>query len=147
MVSKICVIGFSFLLAFIFIACSSSTKFAKDNQDNVNDGSDVSSRNIFAIQNGKASYYAAEFNGRKTANGEIYDMNDLTAAHPNFPFNTVVRVTNLSNNKSVQLRINDRMPDFKNRIIDISYAAAKKIGMIQAGVQNVKVEVLKWGDR
>jgi len=143
---RIYIPGIIFLFTLIFSACSSSTRYANDNKDNKDSRNYSSNRKILGIQNGQASYYSAEFNGRKTASGEIYDMNKMTAAHPNFPFNTIVRVINLSNNKSVELRINDRMPDFKNRIIDISYSAAKKIGMIQAGVQNVKVEVLKWGD-
>ena len=98
-----------------------------------------------STETGTASYYSDEFDGRKTANGEIYDMNELTAAHPSYPFNTLVRVTNVMNGKSVEVRINDRMPQFKNRIIDLSLAAAKKIDMIKAGIQEVKVEVLKWG--
>lgn len=138
--------GIILLATLIFSACSSSSRYAIDNKDNEDNRNSSSNRKILAIQNGKASYYASEFNGRKTANGEIYDMNKLTAAHPSFPFNTIVRVINLSNNNSVELRINDRMPDLKKRIIDVSFSAAKKLGMIQAGVQNVKVEVLKWGD-
>ncbi len=90
-------------------------------------------------------YYADEFNGRNTANGEVYDMNDFTAAHPFYPFNTIVKVINISNGKSVEVRINDRMPNFKERIIDLSLVAAKKIDMINAGIQDVKIEVLKWG--
>ena len=72
-------------------------------------------------------------------------MNDLTAAHPSYPFNTMVKVTNLKNGKTVEVRINDRMPQFKNRIIDLSLAAAKKIEMINAGIQEVKIEVISWG--
>lgn len=139
--------GIIFLIALIFYSCSSSSRYAVDNRENEKNRNIRSSRKILAIQNGQASYYASEFDGKKTASGEIYDMNKLTAAHPTFPFGTIVRVINLSNNNSIELLVNDRMPDFKNRIIDISYAAAKKIGMIQAGVQNVKVEVLKWGDK
>ncbi|HEX9252007.1 MAG TPA: septal ring lytic transglycosylase RlpA family protein, partial [Ignavibacteriaceae bacterium] len=103
-------------------------------------------RNFLDVGTGTASFYADEFNGKKTANGEVYNMNDLTAAHPSYPFNTLVKVTNLSNNKSVEVRINDRMPDFKGRVIDLSYAAAKKIEMINAGIQEVKLEVIKWGN-
>lgn len=72
-------------------------------------------------------------------------MNSLTAAHPTYPFNTLVKVTNLSNQKSVEVRINDRMPQFKGRILDLSLAAANKIEMVNAGIQEVKVEVLEWG--
>ncbi|GAB4298147.1 MAG: hypothetical protein Kow0098_23150 [Ignavibacteriaceae bacterium] len=98
------------------------------------------------IVTGVASFYAEEFNGRKTASGELYDMNDLTAAHINYPFNTIVRVTNLKNNLSVEVRINDRMPNFKGRIIDLSLGAAKRIDMVDDGLAQVKIEVLKWGN-
>lgn len=91
-------------------------------------------------QTGKASYYASKFHGRQTANGERFNMHDLTAAHKTLPFNTKVRVTNLKNNKSVVVRINDRGPYAKGRIIDLSKAAAKKIDMIADGVATVKVE-------
>jgi rare lipoprotein A len=90
-----------------------------------------------------ASYYGTEFDGRTTANGERYDMHDLTAAHETLPFNTRVRVTNLSNNLSVVVRINDRGPFTKRRIIDLSYAAAEKIGLIEAGTTKVEIDVLK----
>lgn len=91
---------------------------------------------------GKASYYYGRWIGRKTANGEIYRASDVTAAHKTLPFNTRVRVTNLKNNKSVVVRINNRGPYIKGRIIDLSLAAAKQIQMTKAGVVPVKVEVL-----
>lgn len=95
------------------------------------------------FQVGMASYYAHKFHGRKTANGEIFNMNEMTAAHPTLPFNTMVRVTNLSNRVSVVVRINDRGPFAKKRIIDLSRAAAKKLGIIQSGVGKVGLEILK----
>lgn len=91
---------------------------------------------------GKASYYYGRWIGRKTANGEIYRASDVTAAHKTLPFNTRVRVTNLKNNKSVIVRINNRGPYIKGRIIDLSLTAAKQIQMTKAGVVPVKVEVL-----
>lgn len=93
-------------------------------------------------QTGVASYYGKEFHGRKTACGEKYCMDSMTAAHKTLPFNTWVKVTNLSNNKSVIVRINDRGPYSHKRIIDLSYGAAKDIGMIQSGVARVKIEVI-----
>lgn len=90
---------------------------------------------------GKASYYANKFHGRKTASGEIYDKTKFTAAHKNLPFGTKIKVTNLSNNKTIVVRINDRGPFVKNRIIDVSYAAAKKIDMIKEGVIKIKIVV------
>jgi rare lipoprotein A len=94
---------------------------------------------------GIASYYADEFNGLTTANGETYDMNALTAAHRTLPFNTRVRVTNLENGKSVVVRINDRGPFKGDRVIDLSLAAAKAIGMIQQGTAPVTIDVVGSG--
>ncbi len=99
------------------------------------------------VQYGYASYYGPKFHGRRTASGEIFNMYAYTAAHRYLPFGTIVRVTNLENGKSVIVRINDRGPFKAGRIIDLSYAAAKKIGMIKKGVVKVKIEVLKWGKR
>jgi rare lipoprotein A len=95
------------------------------------------------IQYGKASYYGEEFHGRKTASGEIFNKWNYTCAHKKLPFNTKVKVTNLKNKKSVIVRVNDRGPFVAGRIIDLSYAAAKKIGMVKDGVVKVKIEALK----
>lgn len=89
---------------------------------------------------GHASYYASKFDGRKTANGEIFSNKKLTAAHLTLPFGTLVRVTNLKNNRSVVVRINDRGPYIKSRIIDLSRAAADSLDIIHAGWAMVKVE-------
>jgi rare lipoprotein A len=90
---------------------------------------------------GMASYYANKYNGRKTASGERYRSKKFTAAHKTLPFGTVVKVTNLKNGKSVIVKINDRGPYSKGRIIDLSKAAAKQIDMINDGVVKVKVEL------
>ena len=89
-----------------------------------------------------ASYYADKYNGRKTSSGEIFNMNAYTAAHKTLPFNTVVRVTNLDNGKSVQVRINDRGPFVAGREIDLSKAAASKIDMIKTGTANVRLDIV-----
>jgi rare lipoprotein A len=95
---------------------------------------------------GVASYYAEPYNGRRTANGEIFDTyNGMTAAHKTLPFNTVVRVKNLQNGEEVDVRINDRGPFVKGRVIDLSLAAAKEIDLVRAGVAPVKLKVLKDG--
>src|SRR5215471_7906955 len=94
-------------------------------------------------QTGKASYYADKFNGRKTANGETFQNSKLTAAHKTLPFGTKVKVINLDNGKSVKVRINDRGPFVSGRIIDLSKKAAKKIGMVDTGVGNVKIKYKK----
>jgi rare lipoprotein A len=91
------------------------------------------------IGTGQASYYGREFMGSKTASGEKFDPNGFTAAHRTVAFGTKVRVTNLSNGKDVVVRINDRGPWKKGRIIDISHAAAKKIGMHHSGTATVRL--------
>lgn len=91
---------------------------------------------------GIASWYGQQFHGNRTANGEIYDMNGLTAAHRVLPMGTRVRVTNLLNSKSVLLRINDRGPAIHGRLIDVSLAAAKSIGMVGLGLAPVRLEIV-----
>ncbi|MEH6565639.1 MAG: septal ring lytic transglycosylase RlpA family protein [Halopseudomonas sp.] len=91
-------------------------------------------------QVGKASYYSSRLHGRRTASGEPYDETALTAAHPTLPFGTLVKVTNLYNERSVVLRINDRGPFVGHRIIDVSQVAAEQLGMIRAGSVRVRVE-------
>lgn len=96
-------------------------------------------------EQGEASWYGAPFHGRQASNGEIYDMNKLTAAHRTLPFETVVRVTNERNGKSTVVRITDRGPFVNNRVIDLSYAAAREIESIGPGVVPVHLEVLSTG--
>jgi len=91
---------------------------------------------------GIASWYGKEFYGKKTANGEIYNMHDITGAHRTLPLPSIVRVTNLENGKSIKVRINDRGPFTKNRIIDLSKESAKKLGFDEQGTAQVKVELL-----
>lgn len=98
------------------------------------------------VEIGIASYYADKYNGKPTASGVIYDMNKISAAHPFHPLGTIARITNLINNKSVILEINDRMPYREDRIIDLSLGAAKELDMVVVGIQKVKIEVLKWGE-
>jgi rare lipoprotein A len=93
-------------------------------------------------EEGNASWYGDPFNGRHSSNGEIYDMNKLTAAHRTMPFETMVRVTNLKNGKTITVRITDRGPFVDNRIIDLSRAAAQEIESIGPGVVPVRLEVL-----
>ena len=94
------------------------------------------------VSEGMASWYGPGFAGRLTANGEVFDPSELTAAHRTLPFNTHVRVTNLRNGRSVVVRINDRGPFARGRIIDLSRAAAERVGMIGSGTARVRVEVL-----
>lgn len=90
---------------------------------------------------GMASWYGPKFHGKRTASGERYDQRKLTAAHPSLPFGTKVRVTNIENDRSVVVEINDRGPFIRNRIIDLSKAAAKEIGMLGCGVARVELEI------
>ncbi|WP_223460903.1 MULTISPECIES: septal ring lytic transglycosylase RlpA family protein [unclassified Pseudomonas] len=92
------------------------------------------------VQSGTASWYGTKFHGQNTANGEVYDLYGMSAAHKTLPLPSYVRVTNLDNNKSVILRVNDRGPFYSDRIIDLSYAAAKKLGYAETGTARVKVE-------
>ena len=101
----------------------------------------LSSRKGHAYQIGTASWYGEYFQGKTTASGEPYDMNDLTAAHPSLPLGTRVRVTNLRNGRAVILRVNDRGPVVDGRIIDVSYGAAQLLGMSGTGVQRVRIDL------
>lgn len=98
------------------------------------------------IQEGKASYYADKFEGKPTASGEKYKHSKLTAAHKTLPFGTFVKVTSVSNGKSVEVRINDRGPFVEGRVIDLSRSAAEKIDLIHVGIADVKIEVIDAGD-
>jgi rare lipoprotein A len=94
-------------------------------------------------ESGTASFYADKYHGKPTASGEIFDMHQLTAAHPRLPFGTIVKVTNTQNNRSVLVRINDRGPFVPGRVIDLSLAAAEELRMVKSGLAEVKLEVVR----
>ena len=96
-----------------------------------------------AVETGVASYYASKFHGRQTANGETYDETKLTAAHRTLPFGTVARITNLENGREIEVRINDRGPFKKGRIVDVSRRGAELLDFIRAGLVRVRLEILK----
>jgi rare lipoprotein A len=98
------------------------------------------------VQTGKASFYADKFEGSPTASGEKYKHNKLTAAHKTLPFGTKLRVTNLGNNQTVEVTVNDRGPYVENRVIDLSKSAAEKLGFVNQGIAEVRVEVIDAGD-
>ncbi len=126
----------------IFIAgCASNPRFGSGSGGRTPDRTGGGSP-VLTIE-GIASYYAHDFHGRMTANGEMYD---ITAAHKTFPFHTIVRVHNLDNGNQVTVRINDRGPFVEGRIIDVSYSAARKLNMIQSGTARVRLEIMKWGE-
>lgn len=99
------------------------------------------------METGMASWYGPGFHGKTTASGEIFNQDKFTAAHPSLPWGSRVKVTNLANGKSVELRINDRGPFAKGRIIDVSRAAARALGMVESGVATVEVEWLSGFER
>ena len=118
------------LILFIVLECSNA--FAKSDSD------------WFGYtESGKASYYAVKFQSKKTASGELYDKAKKTAAHKKLPFGTKVKVTNTKNGKSVIVRINDRGPFAKGRIVDLSGSAFRSIANIDDGVIDVKIKVIK----
>jgi rare lipoprotein A len=100
------------------------------------------SANVVQTETGLAAYYHASFHGRRTANGESFDHNALTAAHKTLPFGTLVRVVNLMNDRSVVVRVNDRGPMQKNRVIDLTRRAATALGFLARGMTSVKIEIL-----
>lgn len=110
---------------------------------------EVESARILDAREGLASYYGKGFHGKVTASGARFDMNAMVAAHPSYPFGTVVRVTNLRNGRSLDVRILDRgpaaAPRAKGVIIDVSQAAARALGFVSAGRTRVRIEVLRWG--
>lgn len=104
--------------------------------------SESDSKKYVFLENGTASWYGKKFNGRKTASGEIYDCNQLTAAHPNLPLPSMLRVTNIDNNKTTIVRVNDRGPYSSKRIVDLSEKAAIDLDFKDKGTAQVKIELI-----
>ena len=151
---KIKILIYTIVISSTFFNCSNAPRYYKSDNTNVNrhskkvskSGKENKSKGHRKTIKGISSFYAEDFHGKLTANGEVYDMYGLTAAHKTMPLNTICRVTNLENNKSLILRINDRGPYIKGRILDCSYGAAKKLDFINQGTTKVKIEVIEWGD-
>ena len=136
------------VMCVLFADCTNSPRYGnsvgtrkKSNSRNLK-----SAKRMPKVITGVSSFYGTDFHGKLTANGEVFDMYGLTAAHKTLPLNTVVRVTNLANNKSLILRINDRGPYIKGRILDCSYGAAKKLDFIIQGTTKVRIEIIEVGD-
>jgi len=127
------------IFSLVAMGCAAAPRFV------IHEKTVVSESPSSYVEEGIASYYAEDFHGQRTSSGEVFDMNELTAAHQTLPFGTIAKVTNKVNGLSVIVRINDRGPFLKNRVIDLSRAAAEKIGMIGPGTAEVRVEVLEWG--
>ncbi len=132
------------IAGLLLSGCSSSPKYRAHNKPSVR--WNVDGESILDSDVGVASFYGAEFAGRATASGEIFNPSALTAAHNSYPFGTKLRVTNLKNNMTVVVVINDRGPHVAGRIIDLSRGAAEKIGMVNDGVSRVRLEVIEWGE-
>lgn len=149
----------SAIIIFALASCTSTVRYSSDiKKANENpNGKNISEKTFNNIDKfsekqekaeestkfrGYASYYSDKFNGQKTSSGEIYDKNKLTAAHPDLPFGTIVEVRNLSNNKRIRVKINDRGPFISGRIIDLSRSAAEALGMIQAGIVEVEITII-----
>jgi rare lipoprotein A len=97
-------------------------------------------------QVGVASYYSDKFHGRRTANGERYDRDGLTAMHSRLPFGTIIKVTNLRNQRSVHVRVNDRTRSRHGRLLDLSKRAARELGFVGTGLARVEIEIVRYGD-
>lgn len=122
-----------------------SAKKSSDDEEDAESDEDSSYTKEKYYQTGPASWYGREFDGKKTASGERFDMNEMTAAHKTLPFGTIVSVKNFDTGKTVRVRINDRGPFRAKRIIDVSYAAAKKLGMLKTGEARVGLVIVKKG--
>ena len=128
------------LIVLVFgTGCASTRNATSARNGNVIGDGEVGATSVGSAEVGVASFYAHKYHGRKTASGEKYNMHEMTAAHRRLPFGAKVRVTNLSNNSSVVVRVNDRGPFVKGRVIDLSLAAAKKLDMVRTGVAKVEV--------
>lgn len=123
-----------------------STVGSSNFEDEEETFSDTAKRNERFYQKGEASWYGRAFHGKKTASGERFDMYDYTAAHRTLPFGTILEVKNLENDKTVKVRVNDRGPFKEGRILDVSYAAARKLDMLGSGTAMVGINIIKKGN-
>lgn len=138
---------FKFLFLFLFVffimnSCASDLRFSKQRADSIRPSGKFYKGQVLQ---GTCSYYATKFHGRQTANGEIFDMYKMTAAHKKLPFGTILEIENTSNGKKVRVRINDRGPFKPGRILDLSYAAARKLDMIKEGTAKIRAVILELG--
>lgn len=141
-------IGISFL---IFTACSSTIRYTSNRVDeNVKDDQrslieKYKDADVLETVFGVASFYSDKYNGKVAYSGEVYNMYDITAAHPSYQMGTIIRVTNLDNEKQLIIRINDKMPLRPDRIIDLSLGCAQELDFVQQGLAKIKLEVVEWG--
>ena len=146
-------------IIFFIINCASSPRYHSGNvrpqkkyvSKNKKSANKHVSLSLLTIQREKSaifmsSYYGKKFNGRPTASGEIFDMYGDSAAHKELPLGTILNVTYLKTGKSVVVKVNDRGPFIQGRDLDLSFGAAKKIGLVKDGVGKVKIRVIHWGE-
>ena len=138
------------IILLLFLSCTVSPRYGVQSSDSTkktkkNIKYSKKNKNSSELK-GVSSWYGPNFHGKLTANGEVYDMYGVTAAHKTLTLGTVVRVTNLDNGKSLILRINDRGPYVDGRILDCSFGAAKKLGFHEQGTANVKIKIIEEGD-
>ena len=131
----------SLILALGLLSCTSSPRYRSGESGST--GGSLYSSDFF--QKGIDSFYGKDFHGKRTASGEIYDMNGISAAHRTLPFSTLVEVKNLENGRKITVRVNDRGPFVQGRIIDLSVGAAKALGMYDTGTAMVELRVRRWG--
>jgi rare lipoprotein A len=134
------------LLPLLLLYCGSTKKEVKITPGSVKSDEEWLNTAEGLVQKGIASWYGSDFHGKRTANGEIYDMNKLTAAHKYLPFHTLVEVENLDNKKKVLVRINDRGPFVEGRVIDLSRKAGQRIGIEDTGTAGVRLLIVKATD-
>ena len=135
------------VLSLLLMSCSNSPRYRTGSKTSKKGYIPLATKGTHAkVLYGVSSFYAEDFHGKLTANGEVYDMYGITAAHKTLPLNTIVRVTNMENDKFIIVRINDRGPFIPGRILDCSYGAALKLGFIAQGTTKVKIEVIEFGD-
>lgn len=144
------------VLSFSLFACSSSIRFSsKRSVRNLPETAGAKPEEKFdeysnvkplETVTGTASFYADKFHEKITYSGEVYDMYGISAAHPTYPMGTIVRITKMYDGKIIILKINDKMPQRPDRIIDLSLGTAQKLEMVNAGLAEIKLEVLKWGE-
>ena len=127
-------------------SCSNSPRYNRNNQKPAILKSNSKINKSQKVFYGISSYYGQKFHGKLPANGEVFDMYGLTAAHKTLPLNTIIRVTNKANDNSLIIRVNDRGPYVGNRILDCSYGAALKLDFLNQGTAEIKIEVIEWGD-
>ncbi|RKY87074.1 hypothetical protein DRQ09_05080 [candidate division KSB1 bacterium] len=145
-------INLGIILIFLYIMSSCTPyprylSFEGDGVVSVYKLSDFKDYPVLKTEYGIASYYGKKYHGKRTSSGKLFNMYKLSAAHRIYPLGTIVRVTNLKNDRQVIVEINDRGPFVKGRVIDLSYGAAVKLGFIRSGTTEVKIEVLKWGSK